>query len=129
MPQAADLVIADGSSTPVNRTFVPVQADPSGAVWRFVQGETSASAAKIFMQLKEANKDRRTDRVTFRFEMPIEKEVDGTYVVEDVARFSGDFTIPVTLTLSQKADLLAFVKNTIATAIMESYVKDQIAVY
>lgn len=120
MPAAANVVIAD--STPANRTYVPMTTGLKDATWADVTtSATQAGQPTLVMTLRRAN-GAVPAKVNVRLNIPYEAVVDGVTVVTDTARFSGDFIVPATYPATQRAHLVALVKNLLATSLVSGYV-------
>jgi len=133
MSAQANVVLANGETTPVNKTFAPKGAlrSPTGkdvAVWR----EQSAVNAEGFFSLQEQHSDPNGNRIEkFRYVIEIPTlETVGTndagitpapsvaYVTTGVI----EFWLSTRASQAELKDIVAFVKNLAAT----SYVSDAI---
>lgn len=120
------LTLADGQATPANHTFVPDQPQigSSPAVWY----EKTASSITGFQQvtmLNTYNSGTGTARVTIRIALPVLSApgagccVDGKLPpgVAYITRATVEFLIPAAAVLQDKKDILAYVKNFLATPV------------
>lgn len=124
MPIATTITLNDGQATPVAHDFDPRRRDPEGSV--FVNGDsaTSAGAMSLVIGLSSASANRRTDKGTVRFAMPVEDTVDGITSVRGIARHRGENVLPDDLTTQERADFYAYVSNLYASAAVSALLKD-----
>lgn len=110
MPAATNISIND--ATPTAHVFVPVGKSGNVVNYRNVADATiSAAEETLSLSLSRSNATRATDRVKITFSMPFEQTVDGEVTVRDVARFSGEFILPNTMTTTERADFQKIVSN------------------
>jgi len=126
----ANLVLADGQTTPANHTFSEVANYPL-AEWHEKTG-VAIGEPKIVIGQSRPSKKRRSQKTTIRIEVPVLKAVtgsDGGYTpapAVDFTMFAAvDLVAPDRSTLSQRKDLYAFVKNLLAEAMVKSMFVDQ----
>lgn len=128
MPSATTIVLAD--SVPANHNFDPVQIDPENSL--FLERDTPSTSGGFWglrLTFSRANSGRPTDRVGVRLDVPYEQTVDGIVQIADTARFQGSFTLPTTMTATNRADFAALVKNALAHADVLGYIEDLEPVY
>lgn len=77
MPQAANIVINDGATTPVSHTFTPLQKDEKGVIWweQTTPATTSPLAAKkiSYRQIRNIGRVRALEgsgKVVYVLEVP-----------------------------------------------------------
>lgn len=130
MPAVANIVINDGQVSPVAHTFVPSRESSEGFVYLDKSSGLAVTYNKLVLQTKlpnAASKGERNFRVKFGVHQPIGEVLPDNPGLTKLAytpRFSGEFVIPERSTLAQRKDLLAFVKNGVAHAVMASLVQD-----
>jgi hypothetical protein len=129
MPTASAIVLNDGQATPVAHTFQPNQITPQLAVFTNRDSVTSAGQMTLELGFSPASSKRSTERLSVRFNLPIEATVDGVTAVAYTARFLSDIIIPDSMTASQRADLAAFISNAVSDAIVQGMVTDLDPVY
>lgn len=131
MPSATTITLADGQATPVNHDFVPVSVNPGQAVFVNRDSTTSAGQMELILQFDRAKSGRKTDRVKFRFNMPVEAtdSTTGLTYVAHTARFSCDIILPDEMTTAERADMAAYVANACAHAVLNGYISDLDPVY
>lgn len=123
MPTAANIVLAD--STPTNHTFQPVLVTPASSVFIDRSSNIAEGNATIILGFSLATSKRKTDRVDVRFNYPIERQVDGVWVVSDVARYIGQWIIPTSMTQAERDHFEAYVDNLVGHSSVEGYVADR----
>lgn len=118
------LSINNGAVTPVAKSFAPEQVSP--ALSTFTE-RTSASSAGFFrlgISLSPASSKRLTNRVNVDFDMPVMQTINGISTVAYVGRFKGYFVIPDQMTAAERADLAAFVANSLDNTQIRAVIKD-----
>lgn len=123
MPSAASIAIAD--SVPVTRNYPP--SSVSGYVASHVDVSTAATPAgqsSFTLKLKPAT-TTVARRVDMTFVLPVEytDSTTGNILVKDTFRFSGGWVVPPSATALQVANFEALVRNLIANATVQGYVK------
>lgn len=123
MPTASTIVLADGQATPVNHNFAPrAQVGPGNTTLVNDEASTSAGSMKLSLGFSSANSARKTNRVKISFVQPTEQTVDGVVRVAYAARFSIDIVMPEEMTLDERKDLGAFLKNALANSVVQGYI-------
>ena len=126
MPQAANLVVKNGASTPVDKTFTlisPAAGDGSMAVWALKEGSISA----VFPQLTamaNATPTARKLKVRFRLPSSFTDAVTGRTMVASRAEMNVDFTIPADFPEALKDDFVAYSVNIAATELLKAMIRD-----
>lgn len=131
MPSATDLVINDGQATPVAHTFEPAFVQTAKSIFfdRTGSGSTSAGYTRLELGYSMATPKRTTNRVRISLAMPIEKTVDGRAEIACIPRANIDIILPDELTQAERDDMAAYVKNTLANAVVNGYISDLDPVY
>lgn len=118
----ANLVVADAASTPVNHTFVPLPATPTGVTrWRERAASGLAIADKfITYSVKEPTSGGKNVKQRIMLEVP---KVDTTNaslpVLVDTARVVCDIVTPETWNDQEVKDLLAQFQNLLSRAAID----------
>lgn len=122
MPQAAVITIADGQATPVNFSFGPVRQE--GGVGLFE--ERSIGIGSLFKTLRVwvQKKTSGVYKTGVSFAVPVSKVENGLTVVAHTMRFNGEFIFHENCTPQNRADMLAFVKNSFSHAQVIGPVRD-----
>lgn len=133
MAAIAVLTINDGAATPVAHTFSPnPDINSSLPVWVDRSGGIAMGYPKISLSVRNPTKASRTYKVTLKIATPIMETVSASTasgippapVVSYTPLCNVEFVLPERSTLQQRKDLLAYVKNTLANAVMTSAVQD-----
>jgi len=139
MSAIAPLTLADGQATPVNHTFNPIAIDASGvARWADRSGGIAIGYPVVSFSVKApAAKGSRNYRIVAKVTVPTLEQTSpstatGIQPAPSVAyNLIGnlEFVIPERSTLAQRKDLLAYVKNLMATAVVTAAGQDFEYVY
>lgn len=123
MPAIANVVIAD--ATPANKTLYPISASVASS--KFMERAANVAAGNRILELKMslATAQRLTDRATVLYARPYEVQTAGVWGVASTARFAGEFVIPTDMPATERGHFWAEVKNLVALAMIQSYVKDR----
>lgn len=112
MAAFADLVINDGTSTPVAVTFQPAYRNANEVMWEDRRKAVPSMWPRIVATFDRASRRRPTYHADFRVELPIVRNIDGVDTVTDTARYErGRYILPVTMTEQERKHLRAFVVN------------------
>lgn len=122
MPQATTIALNDSSA--ISHDFVPISVNGQQSVLANGEADTGAGEMTIVLQMDRANGNRPTDRVKYRFNMPIEQTVDGVVRVNDTARAEVNIILPESLSTTQRADFAAYVANLLNNSLVSGYVED-----
>lgn len=138
MTAIAALTLADGQATPANHTFSPDGIDSAlVAKWSDRSGGIALGFPVVTFSRRAPNKGTRNYRVTAKVVFPV-LEVTSPSTATGIQPAptkafdllaSIDFVLPERSSQTQRKDLLAFVKNYIATTVITSAVQDFEAVY
>lgn len=126
MPVASNIVIND--AVPTARTFTPIQVGPARSV--LIEKNVALTAAgmcTIVLDFSMANSKRKTDRVAVRCNVPIERtdSTSGLTSVVGVARYEGTWVNPDMLTVAERNNVEAMVRNLVSHTIVQGYVKSR----
>lgn len=119
MPSASSLTINDGTN---NKTYVPVAVSPEKSLFVDRSSTTSAGNPKLVLGLSSATAQRPTNRVSYRFEMPVEYTADGITLVRDVPRAITDVVLPDAMTSAERTVFWTLYLNQLANATVKGYV-------
>lgn len=138
MTAIAALTLADGQATPVNHTFSPVGIDSASiAKWADRSGGIALGFPTVTFSIRQPSKASRNYKVTAKVVTPV-LEVTSPSTATGIQPaptkaydllVSMDFVLPERSTQAQRKDLLAFVKNYLASSVITSAVQDFEAVY
>lgn len=125
MPAVAAVTINDGASTPVAQTFNPISASIGSTTLVNRVGVTAAGHRTLILGYDAAKGNRPTHRVNVRLNYPVEvlNTTTGIYEVAYTGRISCDIVIPDQMTQLERDHMAAFLKNAVAHAVVNGYVK------
>lgn len=138
MAAIAALTLADGQATPVNHTFNPVNIDATGvARWADRVGGIAIGYPVVSVSLRSPTKDSRAYKLVIKVVSPtleVTSPSTSTGIQPAPTKaydciFSGEMVLPERSTQAQRKDLLAFVKNMLANAVVTNAVNDFESVY
>lgn len=134
MATQAALVLNDGSATPVARTFtptIPYGGPHQAAIWVCKVGVAPIAYPRIEIGMKRTSNG--STKVSTKVVVPnvTNDPVAGPRLASQALfdSSSGGFVIPDVSTDQQRADLHAYVKNLVAHAAFQTWVRDLEAQY
>lgn len=138
MSAIAALTLADGQATPVNHTFNPVNIDSAGiAKWADRSGGIALGYPVVTFSLRSPTKTSRNFKLTAKVVTPILEVTSPststgiqpapTKAYDLLATI--DMVLPERSSVAQRKDLLAFLKNFLANAVMTAAVENQETVF
>jgi len=125
MTAIAALTLANGESTPANKTFNPVSIDAAGvARWADRSGGIALGYPVVTFALKSPSKTSRAYKVTAKVQLPVLEQTSAstasgiqpapTLAYNLLANV--EMVLPERSTLAQRKDMLAFLRNYLANA-------------
>nr|QDH91443.1 MAG: hypothetical protein H1Rhizo277660_000002 [Leviviridae sp.] len=139
MTAIAALALADGQSTPVSHTFSPVNIDQTGvAKWADRSSGIALGFPTVTFSMRQPTKASRVYRVTAKVNLPVLEQTSASTAtgIQPAPTKAYDllcnmeFILPERSTLAQRNDLLAYVKNYLAsTAVLPPAIQNFEAVY
>lgn len=138
MTAIAALTLADGASTPANHTFNPVNIDSSGvAKWADRSGGIALGYPVVTLSIRNPTVASRNYKIFGKVVTPVLEVTSPstatgiqpapTKAYDLIANF--DLVLPERSTLQQRKDVLAYLKNVMAHAVITSAVQDFESVY
>lgn len=138
MAAAANVVINDGQATPVAHTFTPRRIGDGNtnnsmmAEYEDRAGGVVVGFPKVSIMMRYPDKNLRTTKVSIKITRPVLETVSNSTVsgiapaptLSYVPMFSGEFVLPERSQLADRKDILAYVKNFLAHAVVTSAVQD-----
>lgn len=124
MPQAANLVINDGQTTPVATTFAVEQATPTLSSFADRTAGIAAGFRRIKLSNQFATGKQTVNRSKMTIECPVLSTVNGVSTVAYIARANLEFILPDVATDADRKNIFAFVKNALANANVTSTLRD-----
>lgn len=131
MPAIGNVVISDGQSTPVARTFSPITTDGNVSRWADRSGGVPAGYKILQASQKDPSNGARNARMQFEIVLPtvVTDPVTGKDYVARTTRFNCEFVLPESSVLQERKDILAFAKNLLADAVTTAVVTNSEHVY
>jgi len=131
------IIVADGKSTPVNHTLIPVRTLGLSQKWREnVTGVSPAAQTTLTMKVDGPNQKTGLNKVTMTMDIPVLEPVvgtEGTGVAVPKVAFSDrvivSFILPDRGTQAQRNDLLVMLKNLCSDAQVRSAIVDLLPTY
>lgn len=122
MPQAANIVINDGESTPVAHTFVPSKV--SDLVSSFYgPGATLSGRETLVITRREATATV-AGKVSIKCVIPTEATVDGQLVVTEQEMFSLDFVLSPKSVKQKRKNTRVLASNLLLNATVVAVIDD-----
>lgn len=137
MAQRANLVLNDGQATPVAHTFGPTSGDGNVAGVSIITYEDRSGGVKVGFPTVEIHtraptRQNKNTKVSFTVKRPV-LEVVSNSTVSGIAPaptvaydclFKGEFILPERSSLDARKDVLAYVRNLLANAVMTQAIHD-----
>ena len=128
MAAIANLVLADGQATPVNKTFVPMDANSGLATWTERSGGISIGMPVSTLSVTMG---AEVNKVKAKVSVPVLEVISGSdggytpspkvaYTVSGVVEFS----FPNRATLQNRKDVRAYIRNMLADAVTQKAVEE-----
>lgn len=127
MPSAQDLVLKNGASTPVDKTFTlysPAAGDNSPAVWALKEGTISSVFPRITSSARATGNNSRQVQLKLRIPSSYTDTVTGLTKVGSAFEFNGTISVPNDFPEALKNDATAFTQNLMANAIIKACYRD-----
>lgn len=131
MSQQANLVLNDGQTTPVAKTFSARGADMKMALYTDVSGGIGIGMGKITLSYVQSPAPNGTYRVEMRITIPVLEVIsgsDGGYTPVPKVAFNcfhkSEFVVPNRASLQDRKNILAYAKNALAHALLSETVVD-----
>lgn len=130
MPQAVDLVVNNGATTPVSKTFnlINPSAGLGGvAEWALREGPIS-SVFPYFSAVATVSKQSSIRTLTTKFRLPSSytDTVTGLTNVGSFAEFSSTVKLPPDFPEALKNDFAAYALNILGTTLLKAMIKDAV---
>lgn len=115
MSQITDIVLADGQTTPVNRTFSVVTAQSGTQIpaeWADRSGGLILGYTGLTMSVRKTTNS--SYKVQIKVTDPELNAVDNTLIHTSLVNI--EFVLPKSTTLQNRKDILAYAKNALSAA-------------
>lgn len=127
MPQAIDLVINNGASTPVAKTFT-LQAPAAGynsvAMWALKEGTIASVFPKITVLARPTGNSSHKSQIKLQLPSSYTDSVTGLTKVGSAFEADISVSVPNDFPEALKNDAVAFTKNLVAHALIQSVIRD-----
>jgi hypothetical protein len=126
MSAVSDISLYDGQATPVEHTFEPVRVKDEQVIYQDKSGDVVIGWPEVILGNRLPSSSNSNYKATVRINLPITETLDGANheTLAYTLRSSHEFMIPNRATAAQRADLMAYAANLIATALVSSLVED-----
>lgn len=127
MPQAIDLVLANGAGPPANKTFTlfnPSSADGTVALWKLMEGTIASVFPAITTSARATGNRSRKMQGKLRLPSSYTDSVTGLTKVGSAFEFDFSASVPDDFPESLKNDAVAFSKNLIAHALIQAMMRN-----
>lgn len=127
MPQATDITVKNGATTPVDKTFSlisPAAGDGGIATWALKEGPISAVFPQLTASAAKNGNAARKLKVTLTCPSSYNDAVTGLTNVNSSAQMNVSFTIPDTYPEDKKADFVAFATNLLSSSLLKAMIRD-----
>lgn len=133
MTAFADLTLNDGLATPVAHTFKARRIDGIVAKYQDISGGISIGFPTILVSSREPVNGNDNFKVVTKVNLPVLETISGSSYAGVVAApqlaytlaYSAEWILPGRSTLAARKDLLAYVKNLMASAVVTALIQDQ----
>lgn len=122
MAQAADLVINDGSATPVAITFKVVKASPVLSVFKDRRLAKPSFWPELTLSADLPASNATVHKAEIRVGKPVVDSV--TQKVTDIGRVRTIFDFPTSMTAAERNDLYAFHVNALSNSLVRGAIRD-----
>lgn len=127
MPQATDLVINNGATTPVAKTFTllaPAAGDNSVANWALKEGSISSVFPRLSCLAKTTGNQSRKAQIKLKVPSSYTDSVTGLTKVGSAFEADIYATVPDDFPESLKNDAVAFTVNAMQLALFKAVIRD-----
>lgn len=130
MPQASNITVKNGASTPVDKTFTlisPAAGDGGMAQWALKEGAISSVFPRLTAAAQPSTAAGSGIRnLTIKLRVPsfYTDSVTGLVEVGAYAEMNCRFTVPDSFPEDKKADWVAFATNLIGSSLIKELIRD-----
>lgn len=131
MAQIANLVLADGQSTPVNHTFTPVGVSGGIARYQDVSSGFAVSFPTITTSLRLPTKALPSSKAVMKIVLPVTEVLAPSSIPTKVFELIANIEVvmPEKATLAQRKDIAAYTKNLLASTPVQAILIDLISTW
>lgn len=123
MAQGADIVLNDGTATPVAVTFKVLKASPSLSIWKDRRLTPTVKQPEVTLNADVPSSTAKVRKCEVRASVPVVDAITGE--VTDYVRFRGVFDQPTNASTQNINDCYAYAQNSIANALFKGAIRDQ----
>lgn len=127
MPALANIVLADGQTTPANHTFTVASLQDNRGVYYDRSKSTQAEQPYLTLQFVQGRKSSDVSRVKGSIVVPLYDSTAGRVI--NTVPGSFEVIIPGSSTQQQRDDIAAYMKNLLAHATVQAMIKSPEGVY
>lgn len=127
MPGAIDLVLKNGATTPVDKTFslyTPSAGDGGVALWKLMEGTIASVFPLITTSARATGNKSRKMQGKLRLPSSYTDTVTGLTKVGSAFEFDFSASVPDDFPEALKNDAVAFAKNLIAHALIQAMMRN-----
>lgn len=127
MPQAANITVNNGATTPVSKLFTlmtPAAGDRGLAIWALKEGASPAVFPKFTAMAYATGNRSRKSQLKLHLPYSYTDSTTGLAKAGPAFEFNGDFTVPDEFPEALRADAVAYTANLIANAIIKEMIRD-----
>lgn len=127
MPQAINITVKNGASTPVDKTFslvTPAAGDGGIAMWALKEGSISAVFPTLTASAHRTGNKSRKLALKIRLPSSYNDAVTGLTSVNSAAEANVTVSVPDTFPEALKDDFVAYVTNIVGTALIKNMMRD-----
>jgi len=118
----ANLVLADGQATPVNKTFSPADCTSSLATWTDRSSGINIGFPEVTLSLNKGNEQMKVLAKVVVPTLEVISGSDGGYTPSPKVAYQTmgkvEFTLPARSTLQNRKDIVAFIRNLLNNAVI-----------
>lgn len=127
MPQATNITVKNGASTPVDKTFIlvtPAAGDGGIAAWALKEGPISSVFPTITVSAHRTTNKSRKLALKFRLPSSYNDAVTGLTLVGSAAEVNISVSMPDTFPEALKNDFAAFAANIVGNPLIKELIHD-----
>lgn len=137
MGQRATVILTDGATTPVNRSFFPTLNAEGILQWRDRTQPVFVGQNRLSVSQRIANKQSKATKVAWKLETPVLEQTSTSTTtgvpppptVAYIPLATVEFVLPDRCSLQERKDLLAMLRDLLGEAIVTTQVQDLDLIY
>lgn len=128
MAAIANLVLADGQATPVNKTFTAKRADTQLAVWKDQTSGIAIGFPTVTLSVRETANATRVEKRISKPVLEVISGSDGGYTPSPKVAYTvmskEEIVLPNRCVLQDRKDIRAFSRNMLADTVMVNAIEN-----